>query len=83
MRRLAFWFYQQNIVSDRPVTHPIPARFALKRNFGLNRHFALAFCLRMIFSELPSPAEALNNMTHLYRCFAQAGNWNPLFAITR
>jgi hypothetical protein len=37
-----------------------------------NRHPALAFCLSMIFSDLPSPAEA---------CFAKAGNRLPLFGI--
>jgi hypothetical protein len=47
---------------------------ALKRNdfSRLNRHFALAHCLSMIFSDLPSPAEA---------GFAKAGNRLPLFGI--
>src|SRR5713101_4914898 len=37
-----------------------------------DRHRALAFCLSMIFPDLPSPAEA---------CFAEAGNRLPLFGI--
>jgi hypothetical protein len=55
---------------------------ALKRNgFRLNRHFALAHCLSMIFSDLSSPAEASNGRTKVSRGFARAGNRFPLFEI--
>jgi hypothetical protein len=47
----------------------------------LNRHFALAYCLSMIFSDLPSPAEASNETTNRRLGFAQAGNRFPLFGI--
>jgi len=47
----------------------------------LNHHFALAYCLSMIFSDLPSPAEASNETTNLCLGFAQAGNRYPLFGI--
>jgi hypothetical protein len=40
---------------------------------GLNRYFALAYSLSMIFSDLPSPAEA---------GFAKAESRYPLFGIT-
>jgi hypothetical protein len=35
----------------------------------------------MIFSDLPSPAEASNGTTKVRRGFAQAGNRYPLFGI--
>jgi hypothetical protein len=35
----------------------------------------------MIFSDLPSPAEALNERTKSWQGFAQAGNRYPLFGI--
>jgi hypothetical protein len=35
----------------------------------------------MIFSDLPSPAEALSRMTKPIEGFAQAGNRFPLFGI--
>jgi hypothetical protein len=38
----------------------------------LNRHFALVYCLSMIFPDLPSPAEASNGRTKVWRSFAQA-----------
>jgi hypothetical protein len=47
----------------------------------LNRVFALAYCLSMIFSDLPSPAEALIRTLSGCRGFAQAGNRYPLFRI--
>jgi hypothetical protein len=43
----------------------------------LNRHFALAYCFSMIFSDLPSPAEASNESTNLCEGFAQSGNRFP------
>jgi hypothetical protein len=49
--------------------------------FRLNRHFAFAYCLSMIFSNLPSPAEASNETTNPCLGFAQAGNRFPLFGI--
>ena len=42
--------------------------------FGLNHNSDLTFCLRMIFSDLTSPAEA---------GFAKAGNRFPLIGIMR
>jgi hypothetical protein len=48
---------------------------------SLSRHPALAFCLSMIFSDLPSLAEASNNTTNRCHGFAQAGNRFPLFGI--
>jgi hypothetical protein len=42
---------------------------------------ALAFCLSIIFSDLPSPAEASNETTNQCLGFAQAGNRLPLFGI--
>src|SRR5207302_9442610 len=61
-------------------TDPWPG--CLKRNdFRLNRHFTLAYCLSMIFSDLPSPAEASYNTANGCRGFAQAGNRYPLFGI--
>jgi hypothetical protein len=33
----------------------------------LSRHPALAFCVSMIFSDLPSPAEASNESTNGYQ----------------
>src|SRR5690242_20337066 len=63
----------------------------LKRNgFGLGGHFALGplfeHDLFRIFSNLPSPAEALNQPARRYRQvvtggFTQAGNRYPLFGI--
>jgi hypothetical protein len=51
------------------------ARHSLERYpFRLNNHAFLTFCLRMIFSDLASPAEA---------GFAKAGNRFPLFGIMR
>jgi hypothetical protein len=35
----------------------------------------------MIFSDLPSPAEASNGKTKVWQGFAQAGNRFPLFRI--
>jgi hypothetical protein len=43
----------------------------------LNSHFALAYCLRMIFSDLPSPAEARHWDKTRRHGFAQAGNRHP------
>ena len=39
------------------------------------------YCLSMIFSDLPSPAEASNETTNRCLGFAQAGNRYPLFGI--
>jgi hypothetical protein len=47
----------------------------------MNRNPALAFCLSMIFSDLPSPAEASDERTRSWLGFAQAGNRLPLFGI--
>ena len=41
------------------------------------------FVLRMIFSDLPSPAEALIHTRGRCQGFAQAGNRYPLFGIMR
>jgi hypothetical protein len=41
------------------------------------------FTLRMIFSDLPSPAEASSQNDDLCQGFAQAGNRLPLFRIMR
>src|SRR6202011_148582 len=40
-------------------------------------------CWRMIFSDLPSPAEASSRTTDSTKGFAQAGNRYPLFGIMR
>jgi hypothetical protein len=53
---------------------------ALKRS-GFKFYFALAYCLGMIFSDLPSPAEASNDKPASWLGFAQAGNRFPLFGI--
>src|SRR5262249_44025831 len=47
-------------------------------NFGIG---ALAYCWSMMFSDLPSPAEASSQMTDRATGFAQAGNRDPLFGI--
>jgi hypothetical protein len=39
--------------------------------------------LRVILSDLPSPAEASRRSREPYQGFAQAGNRFPLFGITR
>ncbi|MFZ0238157.1 MAG: hypothetical protein WBG18_08515 [Xanthobacteraceae bacterium] len=55
---------------------------ALKRNdLRLIRYFVLACRLSVIFSDLPSPAEAFHNAKTRYLGFAQAGNRRPLFGI--
>ena len=46
-------------------------------DFSSNRHPALAYCLCMIFSDLPSPAEASSTMRTHTKGFAQAGNRYP------
>jgi hypothetical protein len=46
-----------------------------------NRHPALTYSWSMIFSDLPSPAEASNHTTDRAKGFAQAGNRYPLFGI--
>jgi hypothetical protein len=46
-----------------------------------NRHHALAYCWSMMFSDLPSPAEASSETTIGDPGFAQAGNRHPLFGI--
>ena len=52
-----------------------PAHTALRQDgFSSNRHPALAYCLRMMFSDLPSPAEASSHSTNRATGFAQAGN---------
>ncbi len=54
----------------------------LKRNgLRLNRNFALATYLSMIFSDLPPPAEASHRVKGHQLGFAQAGNRCPLFGI--
>jgi hypothetical protein len=45
--------------------------------FSSNRHPALAYCLRMMFSDLPSPVEASSQTTNRAKGFAQAGNRCP------
>jgi hypothetical protein len=45
--------------------------------FSSNRHLALGYCCSMMFSDLPSPAEALSQTTTRARGFAQAGNRYP------
>jgi hypothetical protein len=61
-----------------------PRLATLKRDgFSSNRHRALTSCWRMIFSDLPSPAEASSQMTNRATGFAQAGNRYPLFGIMR
>jgi hypothetical protein len=47
----------------------------------LNRHFVLGALLSIIFSHLPSPAEASARTQGDCEGFAQAGNRNPLFGI--
>jgi hypothetical protein len=47
----------------------------------LNRHFASAAHSSMIFSDLPSPAEAPNETKRRWHGFTQAGNRYPLFGI--
>jgi hypothetical protein len=42
---------------------------------------AVGFSRSMIFSDLPSPAEALPAPLRPYEGFAQAGNRHPLFGI--
>jgi hypothetical protein len=42
-----------------------------------------SFCWRMIFSDLPSPAEASSQTTIGATGFAQAGNRFPFFGIMR
>src|SRR5438309_6742493 len=54
---------------------------ALKRDDF--RPLALAYSWRMIFSDLPSPAEASSQTTMSCQGFAQAGNRYPLFGIMR
>jgi hypothetical protein len=39
------------------------------------------YCWSMIFSDLPSPAEASSHWDGLRQGFAQAGNRRPLFGI--
>jgi hypothetical protein len=46
-----------------------------------NRHPALAYRWSMMFSDLPSPAEASSQLTKRVTGFAQAGNRYPLFGI--
>jgi hypothetical protein len=45
------------------------------------RHHALTSFWSMIFSDLPSPAEASSRTTNCPTGFAQAGNRYPLFGI--
>src|SRR5262249_1023430 len=47
-------------------------------NFGIG---ALAYCWSMMFSDLPSPAEASSQMTDRATGFAQGGTRDPLFGI--
>jgi hypothetical protein len=51
--------------------------------FLSNRHPAPAYFWSMIFSDLPSPAEASSQTTKRAMGFAQAGNRYPLFGIMR
>jgi len=48
-----------------------------REEISLSSHAALAFSSSMIFSDLPSPAEASNNTTNRCHGFAQAGNRLP------
>jgi len=54
-------------------------RDPLKLNCGAS----LTLSLRMILSDLASPAEASNERTRSWPGFAQAGNRFPLFGIMR
>jgi hypothetical protein len=59
-------------------------KFPLERDaFRLNRYASIRFCLRMIFSDLASPAEAATGTTNGSQGFAQAGSRFPLFGIMR
>jgi hypothetical protein len=61
---------------------PINCQAGLKRDgFSSNRHPALGYCWSMMFSDLPSPAEASSQTTDPAKGFAQAGNRYPLFGI--
>ena len=62
--------FEVAIANAAPTTIEILERDPLR----LNHCASLTFCLRMIFSDLPSPAEA---------GFAKAGNRFPLFGIMR
>jgi hypothetical protein len=60
----------------------VSAAALLKRDgFSSNRRPALAYCWSMMFSDLPSPAEASTQLTNCAKGFAQAGNRYPLFGI--
>jgi hypothetical protein len=48
---------------------------------GLIWHFALAYRLSVIFSDLASPAEASLKVRSRQLGFAQAGNRRPLFGV--
>jgi hypothetical protein len=66
----------------RPRTEEGTGDRALKRyDFTSNRHLASGLWWRMIFSDLPSPAEASGHTTGLCKGFAQAGNRYALFGI--
>jgi hypothetical protein len=64
----------------KPV--PILRNHVLKRDgFSSNRHPALHYCWSIVFSDLPSPAEASGQTTNRAKGFAQAGNRFSLFGI--
>jgi hypothetical protein len=50
-------------------------------DFSWNRHHALTSSWSMIFSDLPSPAEATSQLVDRAKGFAQTGNRYPLFGI--
>src|SRR5262245_27118267 len=50
-------------------------------DFSSNRHLAPTYSWSMIFSDLPSPAEASSHATDRAKSFAQAGNRYSLFGI--
>jgi len=51
--------------------------------FSSNRHPASGYYWSMMFSDLPSPAEASTQTTSRATGFAQAGKPYPLFGIMR
>jgi hypothetical protein len=52
-----------------------------RHDFSASRHPALGYPWSMMFSDLPSPAEASSQTTIRSKGFAQAGNRYPLFGI--
>jgi len=57
------------------------SRILKSDDFASNRHPALDYCWSVMFSDLPSPAEASGQLINLAKGFALAGNRYPLFGI--